>query len=75
MSDPQVEKHFSNYGTLINIGFDRQRCTVVVVYTSVETAKEAMLDLRGTIIGKTRVRVLVRTKIIIAKFICVLYSG
>lgn len=59
MSDAQVEKHFSNYGTLINIGFDRQRCTVVVVYTNVETAKEAMLDLRGTIIGKTRVRVLV----------------
>lgn len=60
MTDAQVEKHFSNYGTLINIGFDRQRCTVVVVYTNVETAKEAMLDLRGTIIGKTRVRVLVR---------------
>ena len=61
MTDAQVEKHFSNYGTLINIGFDRQRCTVVVVYTNIETAKEAMLDLRGTIIGKTRVRVLVRT--------------
>ena len=60
MSDSQVEKHFSRYGTVVNIGFDRQRCTVVAAYNSVEIAKEAMLDLRGTIIGKTRVRVLVR---------------
>ena len=60
MGDSQVEKHFSRYGTVINIGFDRQRCTVVVAYSSVEIAKEAMMDLRGTIIGKTRVRVLVR---------------
>jgi len=73
MSDSQVEKHFSRYGTIVNIGFDRQRCTVVVAYNSVDTAKEAMLDLRGTIIGKTRVRVLVRMTI--KEFLLLLLLG
>ena len=47
------------YMQVVRVGIDRQRCSAMVQFESIETAKEALNGVKGTYIGNSR-RIMVR---------------
>lgn len=55
MGEVSLERVFAKHGEVTKMVVDRRKCCTVVVYDSVETAKDAMASIKGSFIGKSRV--------------------
>lgn len=60
LSEQQLEKHFAKQGRVARFGFDQFSGTAMVQYDTIEDAKEALGRIKGTTIGNSRMRVMVR---------------
>ena len=49
---------------VVRLGIDRQRCSAMVQFDSIEAAKDALTGVKGTFIGNSR-RIMVCTMVII----------
>lgn len=45
---------------MVRLGIDRQRCSAMVQFDSIEAAKDALTGVKGTFIGNSR-RIMVST--------------
>lgn len=59
LTEQQIEKHFSKYGRVSRIGFDKYIGTAMVQYELVDEAKEALSHVKGSTIGSSRRKVMV----------------
>ena len=74
LSESQLEKHFSKYGNVVRMGFDRQGRTAMVQYETVDEAKEALGEIKGGYIGNNRSRIMVSSFYLCSSdFIFILY--
>ena len=55
MGEVSLERVFAKHGEVTKLVVDRRKCCAVVVYDSVDTAKDAMASIKGSFIGKSRV--------------------
>ena len=55
MGEVSLERVFGKHGEVTKLVVDRRKCCAVVVYDSVDTAKDAMTSIKGSFIGKSRV--------------------
>lgn len=59
LTEKQLEKHFSKYGRVTRIGFDKYTGTAMIQYETLDEARDALGHLKGTTIGGSRKKIMV----------------